>query len=214
MGDSVIYEAQIMDPSRVEPFRNRFTLTIRAERQEPLPRPPKPPKPHQEPTSTDGKQKPDDTKLNVPNPQEIYEPQWGQQDPKFDRFTAMTVKRQPGATEDSHVYDYFINMDNVFLVQAMKTQPKRAGEHRERFKFGMTLITLALLRQDLEAKKREGEKSESEDDEQKAKRSDIHETVAEVTSAIAPFLLPLVESLSQITGEMVEPLSAVAGEAA
>jgi hypothetical protein len=102
----------------------------------------------------------------------------------------------------------------VFLVQAMKTQPKRAGEHRERFKFGMTLITLALLRQDLEAKKREGEKSESEDDEQKAKRSDIHETVAEVTSAIAPFLLPLVESLSQITGEMVEPLSAVAGEAA
>ena len=52
----------------------------------------------------------------------------------------MSIKRQPGAPEDSHVYDYFINMDNVFLVQAMKTQPKRAAEHRERFKFGMTLI--------------------------------------------------------------------------
>ena len=71
-----------------------------------------------------------------------------------------------------------------------------------------------MIRQDLEAKKREGEKSELEEDEQKAKRPDIHETVAEVTSAIAPFLLPLVESLSQITGEMVEPLSAIAGEAA
>jgi hypothetical protein len=213
IGDTLIYEAQIMDPSRVEPFRNRFTLTVRAERQE-QPRPPKPPKPHEEPTGKDGKQKPDDTKLNVPNPQEIYEPAWGQQDPKFDRFTAMTIKRQPGAPEASHVYDYFINMDNVFLVQALKTQPKRVAEHRERFKFGMTLITLALLRHDLEAKKREGEKAELEDDEQKAKRSDIHETVAEVTSAIAPFLLPLVESLSQITGEMVEPLSAIAGEAA
>jgi hypothetical protein len=214
VGDTLIYEAQIMDPSRIEPFRNRFTLIVRAERQEQPPRPPKPPKPHEEPASKDGKQKPDDTKLNVPKPQEIYEPAWGQQDPKFDRFTAMTIKRQPGAPDDSHVYDYFINMDNVFLVQAMKAQSKRAGEHRERFKFGMTLITLALLRQDLEAKKRDEHTSDSEDDEQKAKRPDIHETVAEVTSAIAPFLLPLVESLSQITGEMVEPLSAIAGEAA
>jgi hypothetical protein len=214
IGDVLIYEAQIMDPSRVEPFRNRFTLTVRAERQEQAPRPPKPPKPHEEPTNKDGKQKPDNNKLNVPKPQEIYESRWGLQDPKFDRFTAMTIKRQPGAAEDSSVYDYFINMDNVFLVQAMKTQPKRAAEHRERFKFGMTLIALALLRQDLEAKKREGKKSQSGEDEQKAKRPDIHQTVAEVTSAIAPFLLPLVESLSQITGDMVEPLSAIAGEAA
>jgi hypothetical protein len=95
----------------------------------------------------------------------------------------------------------------------LKTQPKRAAEHRERFKFGMTLIALALIRQDLEAKKRDGEQPESEEDEGKAKRPDIHESVADVTSAIAPFLLPLVDSLSQITG-IAEPLSAVAGEAA
>ena len=62
-------------------------------------------------------------------------------------------------------------MDNVFLVQAMKTQPKRAAEHRERFKFGMTLIALALIRQDLEAKKRDGEQPQSEEDET-ARRSD------------------------------------------
>jgi hypothetical protein len=37
--------------------------------------------------------------------------------------------------------------------------------------------------------------------------------VADVTSAIAPFLLPLVDSLSHITGEL-ESLSQVAGEAA
>ncbi len=76
----------------------------------------------------------------------------------------------------------------------------------------MTLIALALIRQDLEAKKREGEKPEAEE-EGKEKRPDIHETVAEVTSAMAPFLLPLVDSLSQITGA-TEALSAIAGEAA
>ena len=160
VGNTFTYEAHITDPSRIEPFTNRFTLTVREERQEQPPRPPKPPKPPEAPDAKDGKDKPDDTKLNVPNPQEIYEPAWGQQDPKFDRFTAMRIKRPPTVPEDSNVFDYFINMDNVFLVQAMKTQPKRAQDLKERFKFGMTLISLALIRFDLEAKKREGEKPE------------------------------------------------------
>jgi hypothetical protein len=100
-------------------------------------------------------------------------------------------------------------------VARRKTELSESPEVSETFiKFGMTLIALALLRQDLEAKKREDETPDSDDADQTAKRPDIHDTVAEVTSAIAPFLLPLVESLSQITGEMTEPLSAVAGEAA
>jgi hypothetical protein len=65
------------------------------------------------------------------------------------------------------------------------------------------------IRHDLEARKREP----SEDGEEKQQRPDVRDMVAEVTSAIAPFLLPLVDSLSQITG-MAEPLSAIAGEAA
>lgn len=214
IGDTLIYEAQIMDPSRIEPFRNRFTLTVRAERIASEPVPPKPPKPKPRPTDHKGKDKPNDSQLNVPNPQEIREPAWPNQDPPFDRFTAMRIKRQPGSPDDSQVYDYFINMDNVFLVQAVKAQPKRAQEYRDRFKFGMTLIALALLRHDLEAKKRDEQNGENGDeDESRMKRQDIHDTVAEVTTALAPFLLPLVDSLSEITGTF-EPLSATAGEAA
>lgn len=211
VGQTLTYEAHITDPSRIEPFTNRFTLTVREERKEQPPRPPKPPKPHDGPTPNDGKDKQDDSGLNIPNPQEVYEAGWGEQDPKFDRFTAMRIKRPPGVPDDSNVYDYFINMDNVFLVQAMKAQPKRAQEHRERFKFGMTLIALALIRQDLEMRKRE--KTESDEEDSKSKRPDVHENVAEVTTALAPFLLPLVDTLSEITG-IVEPLSAIAGEAA
>ena len=213
VGETLTYEAHITDPSRIEPFVNRFRLTMREERKEQLPRPPKPPRPSHSPTPNDGKDKQDDTKLNVPHPQEIYEPAWGQQDPKFDRFTAMRVKRPPGAPEDSAIFDYFINMDNVFLVQAIKIQPKRAQEHRERFKFGMAVISLALLRYDLEARKRDGEIEDREEDNGKSKRPAVHETIAEVTSALAPFLLPLVDSLSDITG-IAEPLSSIAGEAA
>jgi hypothetical protein len=213
VGDTLTYEAKIMDPSRIEPFRNRFTLTVRAEREERLRPPAKPLKPPNGPTEKEGQDKPDDTRLDVPHPQEIREPAWPAQDPPFDRFTAMCIKRQPGAPDDAHVYDYFINMDNVFLVQATKTQAKRAQEFRDRFKFGMTLISLALIRHDIEAKKREEQSPGDEDEDDKAKRQDIHDMVAEVTSAIAPFLLPMVDSLSQITGTF-EPLSAAAGEAA
>jgi hypothetical protein len=125
----------------------------------------------------------------------------------------MRIKRPPNAPEDSNVFDYFINMDNVFLVQALKAQPKRTQELKERFKFGMTLISLALIRFDLEAKKRDEQKANSDEDEGKTKQPDIHESIADVTGALAPFLLPLVDSLSEITG-VSEPLSAVAGEAA
>jgi hypothetical protein len=76
VGDTLIYEARFTDPSRIEPFTNRFTLTVREERKEQPPRPPKPPEPPEGPTSKDGTDKQDDTKLNVPQPQEIYEPAW------------------------------------------------------------------------------------------------------------------------------------------
>jgi hypothetical protein len=124
----------------------------------------------------------------------------------------MRVKRPPEAPDDSHVYDDFFSMDNVFLVQAMKAQPKRALDLKERFKMGMTFISLALIRFDVEAKKRDGQNDDDEE-EDKPKRPDIHESVADVTSALAPFLPPLVDSLSEITGA-AEPLSAIAGEAA
>ena len=108
------------------------------------------------------------------------------------------------------MFDYLINMNNIFIDQAVKEKPRRVHEIRDRYKFGMTLITLAVIRHDLEARKRE---QADEGDDDQPKRPDVRDMVAEVTSAIAPFLLPLVDSLSRITGT-VESLSAIAGEAA
>ncbi|WP_027057030.1 hypothetical protein [Mesorhizobium loti] len=210
IGEQLTFEAQIMDPSRVEPFRNRFVLTIQAERGE-TPERPTPPKPKPDvPGEKPGKSAQNDTKLNVPNPVDVWETGWGNQDPPFTKFTAMRIKRQPGAEEGTALFDYTINMNNIFIDQAVKARPKRMNEYRDRYKFGMTLITLALIRHDLESRKRE---PQSQEEGEETKRPDLHDTVEDVTSAIAPFLLPLVDTLSQITGEL-EPLSAIAGEAA
>jgi len=123
----------------------------------------------------------------------------------------MRIKRPPGADENSAMFDYFINMNNVFIDQATKEKPRKVREIRDRYKFGMTLLVLALIRHDLEARKREP--TLGTDEEEKQQGQDLHELVADVTSAIAPFLLPLVDSLSRITGDY-EHLSAIAGEAA
>src|SRR5439155_23859277 len=139
-----------------------------------------------------------DTRLNVPNPEEIWEKDWAARDPVFDKFTAMRIKRPPGVDENSAVFDYFINMNNVFIDQAIKERPKKVREIRDRYKFGMTLLTLALVRHDLEVRRRE---ASDPDGEEKQQRQDVRDMVAEVTSAIAPFLLPLVDSLSRITGD-------------
>jgi hypothetical protein len=75
----------------------------------------------------------------------------------------------------------------------------------------MTLITLALIRQDIEYRARV-ELDEDAGDEKRGS-GDIRDTVTQVTTAIAPFLLPLVDTLSQITSDG-EAVSSSAGEAA
>ena len=69
VGDTLTYQAEITDPSRLEPFRNRFTLTVRAERMAPDQPPPRAPQPPKQPTEQKGKDSSHDTRLNVPNPQ-------------------------------------------------------------------------------------------------------------------------------------------------
>lgn len=100
VGHQVSYEAVIDDPSRVEPFRNPFSLTVKPERQ-PVVQPPSPtprpgPKP---PTPKPGPDRDQPSYLDVPDPIEVRENRWAEQDPPFDKRTAMVIKAAPDAPE-------------------------------------------------------------------------------------------------------------------
>jgi hypothetical protein len=103
VGDTVSYEAQVMDASRIEPFRNRFTLTVRAEREVRPPSPaPEPPGPKPDkPGDEGGKDAQNDSRLAPPNLVEVWDAKWGVYDPPFDKFTAMRIKRSPSADDGS-----------------------------------------------------------------------------------------------------------------
>jgi hypothetical protein len=76
----------------------------------------------------------------------------------------------------------------------------------------MALISLALIQHDLVDKERRNQVANDEDEDTPA-GVDVRDQVREVTDALAPFILPLIDGLSAVTEETeAEALTAVAGE--
>lgn len=216
-GDDLQFEAAITDQSRVEPFVNRFILTVLPEREATGGSGGKR-NTKAEDTGDDGKgindKGSDQTRdgfLDVPQPIKVYEKDWKSRDPEFDKFTCMRIKRSPEAKENEERYDYFINMDNVHLHTYLKAKPKDALGMKLRFNVGMTLVTLAMLHQEQLRKKNSGASEDMPDG-----TVDVADRVAQVTSALAPFLLPMIDSVAELEEDAAEEeaLSESAGEAA
>lgn len=207
VGTTLAFEAIIDDPSRVEPFRNRFQLAVKPERIAPpsVPSPSPSPKP---PSPKPGDDKSHHGFLDIPNPIEVTEARWKEHDPPFTKTTAMVIKAAPDAPEGTIAYDYYVNMDNVYLQAAMKEQPKQTKNLRAQFKFGMSMIALAVVQQDLVSRPKttveEGDRGPWE----------VSDQVKLFTSAMAPFLLPMVASLAKLPEDQPEALSFAAGEEA
>lgn len=215
-GDDLQFEAVVTDPSRVEPFVNSFILTVQPERE----------------TSSGGgsgrntsadKEGGDgkgtnnkgsdqnrDGFLDIPETIPVYERDWKSREPEFDKFTCMRIKQQPDAKENEDRYDYFLNMDNVHLQTYLKARPKDAAGMKLRFTVGMTLVALAILHQE-QLRKKDARSSEDMPD----GSVDVAYRVAQLTSALAPFLLPMIDSVAELEdADEDESLSESAGEAA
>lgn len=212
-GDELRFEALVNDPSRVDPFRNTFVLKVAAERKVT----PGTPGPRNSAGGNDGSGKgpqgkgqdqTKDSSLDIPEPIPVYEKDWNNHDPAFDKFTAMRIKRPPDTQDNEDRYDYFLNMDNVHLHTYLKARPKLATGMKLRFSVGMTLVALAVLHQE-QLRRKEARASEDMPD----GSVDVHERVAQTTNAMAPFLLPMIESVSDLDEEE-DYLSDSAGEAA
>jgi hypothetical protein len=215
-GDDIQFEAVVSDPSRIEPFVNSFILTVQAEREHTTGGTSgRTGKAHQEGdnskgTTNHGASESRDGSLDIPEPTPVYEKDWKTKEPSFDKFTCMRIKRNPEAKEDEERYDYFLNMDNVHLQTYLKARPKDAPSMKLRFTVGMTLVALAVAHQEQLRKKNADGSVDMPDD-----RVNVAERVAQTTSAVAPFLLPMIDCMEDLHDvEADAPLSETAGEAA
>lgn len=214
-GDTLSLIAEINDPSRVDdPFTNRVTLRIKPERKNTSGTTGK----NRSRGNTEGgdnggrdngQNSSTDSTLDIPKPKLIEEKDWPNQDPAFDKFTAVQIKRNPDAPEGTELYDFLINIDNGYLNNFIKDKPSAATMMQQRFSVGMTLVALSLLHQDQINKSTPDKDEESSND-----GSTVQDRVAQTTSALALFLLPMLEAMDNVPEGDNAPLSDSAGEAA
>jgi hypothetical protein len=209
VGDAPRFLAVVNDPTRIDPFENRFTIRV---------------KPAAPPSGSAGERRkppspePGDDRevpggIALPNIIPVYEKDWEAQSPPFDKYTALQIKSAGDDTAQNGdakpIFDFYINMDNVYLKTEIKPAHRDPEVTRARFTYGLVLLGLALVQENEAAKgKAKRAAAEEEKEENDEEEANIERRVAEFTRAVAPVLLPMIESLGELDEE---PTPAVVG---
>lgn len=132
--------------------------------------------------------------LEVPRPNLVYKSEWLQHG--FDGNSALEVKDSGNGS-----FDFFVNADNVYLVSEKKSQVSVDSRVLEiRFAFAMTIIGLAILRSHREDEARNAQVVNENDSESEY---NVYADIRRVSSTLAPFLIPMVDGLSNIGMEEI-----------
>ena len=199
VGDSFGYELVVQDETLVEPFVNRFSISVRPH-QKVNPHPPTPPGPNPHPNVNGDGDGETPQGLAIPSPIPIYEAEWEAHG--FDRFSALKAIYDPSDDEASPgSHTYYVNMDNFYLNTELKTTKENPEILRARWQYGMVLIGIALLRSNSAPEVFSGNGQDTERNDSETPE----DMVLKATAAIAPVLLPLIEHLGGLSDEDVTP---------
>ena len=152
-------------------------------------------------SNSDGKGRENQAGILLPNIIEVTEDQWAKHE--FDKHTALVIKDagspDNGNGDDTPTqYDFFINVDNVYLRSEMKPTKSDVPVLKARFIYGNVLVGLGLLQQHAESGN--SKNGDSDGDEES---TNVEERVAQVSRALAPIILPMIDSLGALDlGEM------------
>ena len=184
VGDILCLKAEVVDISRIEPFANEFCIKVEEQQEKNGGHGGNRKKPSSKERGED-RQKP--TYLDIPNAWEIRRNEWDKHN--FDEKSALKVV---DAGEEIG-YDFYINMDNVYLQMEIKENIKIDPKLLEaRFKYGMVLLGISLIDFEEKRKKNEKQTQQKEDD------ISIFERISQFSRAISPTLLPMISSLGDL----------------
>lgn len=207
-GDTLAFIAEVSDDSRLEPFTNRFVINVK----EPADISGNKGGKKKPPVDSKGKAHDLPVKISLPEVTLVEEPNWGNHEPAFDKYTALRIRQAPSQSNGESqqpVYDFFVNIDNVYLLRELKVTKESVDLVKKRFELGLTLLGLGLIQADVESepKKANGNGAPSSTENGDA---NIEDKVETFTKAVAPILLPMISCL----GDLQESDLAVAVEAA
>lgn len=203
VGSQLRYTSVVSDPTQIEEFENAFVLSIAppAESVGGNGKRRKPPSPNK------GKDRESSAALALPTILPVYEAEWTQQDPVFDQYTALRIKRSVEGEQDgdaTEVFDFYINMDNAYFKHELKYSKGNDDLLTAQWKYGLVLIGLGLLQEEKQHGSRPGEADEEADT--------LPDAVDRMSRAVAPVLLPMIDYLGDLDLETAVAEMAV-GEA-
>lgn len=189
VGDVLRYKMATMDSSRVEPIKNSVRISVI----KPASKSGGSGKRSNPPSEKEGQSRETSGKIALPQIHRVKEEDWAIKDPPFDKYTSLRIKRvgDDVSNNGNDAYEFFVNVDNVYLKSELKTTKSDVSLVCAKFVFGMVLLGLGLLQGHAEAKKigKDNDGDELEDG------MPIEEQVESTTRALAPVLLPMIEEL-------------------
>ena len=180
VGDLLEFESKVISTNSIEPFISVFYVRIMDEAKDTTGSPGEREKPPSN-KSGDGSHKP--SLLKIPNVFEVRRENWSEH--SFDEASALEVK---DAGDGS--YDFYINVDNIHLLTEQKnSNPEEVELLKAKYKYGMTLIGIAML---YDYENDEKENPDDSDD------TDIYSKISQFTRTLSPFLLPMINQLGSL----------------
>jgi len=179
VGERYVFETQIIDDYIVPTFDTVFELIVE-EAAEPSQGVSGNRTPPRDPSKSGKREEP--AGASMPNVQEKHQNEWS--DFGMDRYSALVLF----TTDESS--DYFLNMDNSYLLTELKQikDESRASLVRARYKYSMTLIGMSV-------------ESYCKSNIVNGEGPDIPSEVKRVSTMIAPIIIPMIEAMSELTIE-------------
>ncbi|MEI6613738.1 MAG: hypothetical protein WCL37_02460 [Chrysiogenales bacterium] len=205
--------ARVNDCSLLEPFKNEFHVTVK-EAQEIRSGDPSRRRP---PSEKEGENRERSSGIQLPKITEVQEEEWQSKNPPFDKFTALRIinagnnEANDDDSEQALVYDFFINIDNLYLKTEMKNSKAEPELTKTQFIYSMVLLGLSLLKQDIENRKKISGTEDNQEDENDNGLS-IEKQVEEFCRAVSPVILPIINSLGPLSLEN-ESIRGASGDA-
>lgn len=182
IGDLLLFHSEVTDISRIEPFFNDFCVKVDKKQ---LSDNGKTGKRKESSSDKKGNDRKKPGYLDLPNVKEIRRNEWHKHN--FNERSALRVENSGEETG----YDFYINMDNVFLQMEVKDKLKIEPKLLEaRFKYGMVLLGISLL--DFESKHEDTDENKTDNE------ISISKKIRTFSEAIAPTLLPMIASLGEL----------------
>lgn len=177
----VMFEWEVSDIVKSEPFSGEFYINTIPEQKSS--------------SKSSGKRKTDfdddlhnkklkNTTLDIPGVYEIFSNEW-----KEYGFNDDSAMRVLGNEDDG--YEFFINMDNKYLLLEKKEAKSNLELLDNRYKYGLVLIGLAFIK----------DYQNNTNLENNNEQDDIFSKISDSTKIIAPFLLPMISELGDLSIE-------------